>query len=387
MTHEAQSSTAGPNVFLVTGNDPALVAAETARIIREVAGSDPDPFALEVVRETDDSAPEEILRRVARAVQTLPFLGGRKTVWLRDFSGFAADSAAAKTKSADAAALRELAEIIEKGIPSDVVLVMDGPGVDPKKPLAKACHGRGKVIVCERPSLRQRQWREEMNAVIRRRADERGVHLAGDVVELLTDCLGTDTARVESELEKLICYAGGPDQPITREAVEALCHGQGEELPWALTNALGQRDLTEALRVIGVLLQQSGDEGAGARALLGQMARFYRELLETKVFMAERRLRSPQALVNALAGMAADPDEKARCSAAGLSIVNGSPYRGRPLAEQSSLYSGPELIAALRGLRDAFLRCVTAGVPERVALEEIVIRTTAAAAPSRRSSR
>ena len=385
MTHEAQSSTAGPNVFLVTGNDPALVAAETARIIREVAGSDPDPFALEVVRETDDSAPEEILRQVARAVQTPPFLGGRKTVWLRDFSGFAADSAAAKTKSPDATALRDLAEIIEKGIPADVVLVMDGPGVDSRKPLAKACQARGKVIVCERPSLRQRQWREEMNAVIRRRADERGVRLGADVVELLTDCLGTDTARIESELEKLICYAGGPEGPITCEAVEALCHGQGEELPWALTNALGRRDLTEALRIIGVLLQQSGDEGTGARALLGQMARFYRELLETKVFMAERRLRSPQALVNALQGMT--PEEKARCSAAGLGIVNGSPYRGRPLAEQSGLYSGPELIAALRGLRDAFLRCVTAGVPERVALEEIVIRTAAAPAPSRRSSR
>lgn len=386
MTHEAQSSKDRPNVFLVTGNDPALVAAETARVVREAAGIDPDPFALEVVREADGSAPEEVLRQVARAVQTPPFLGGRKTVWLRDFSGFAADSAAAKTKTAEAAALRDLAELIEKGISAEVVLVMDGPGVDQRKPLAKACQARGRVIVCERPNLRQRQWRDDMSAVIRRRADERGVSLAAEVVEYLTDCLGTDTARVESELEKLICYAGGPDQAITREAAEALCQGQAEELPWALTNALGRRDLPEALRVIGVLLQQdSRDDGAVARSLLGQMGRFFRELLEAKVFMAERRLRSPQAMVNALLGLT--PEEKARCLAAGLTIVDGSPYRGRPLAEQAGLYSGPELVAALRGLRDAFLRCVTAGVPERVALEEIVMRTTAATAPSRRSSR
>jgi hypothetical protein len=40
-------------------------------------------------------------------------------------------------------------------------------------------------------------------------------------------------------------------------------------------------------------------------------------------------------------------------------------------------YSGVELIEAVRAARDAYLRCITSSVSERVVLEEIVIRTAA----------
>lgn len=371
-----------PNVFLVTGDDPAMIAAETAKVIRRVAGDNPDPFCLDILREREGVALADLVRQAVRAVLSPPFLGGHKTVWLKEFSGFGADSASATPKTPEAAALRELAAQIVKGLPADIVLVMDGPGADLEKPLAKACAARGKVIACDRPKLRNRDWRSEMRGLIERRAADKGASLPAEVVDYLTDVIGTDTGRIEGELEKLICYAGGPGQPISREAAEQLCVGQGEELPWALTNALGRRDVGEALRTIRVLLEEGRDDGQGARALLGQMARFYRELLQMKVFMAERGLRSPQAVVGALQRLSSE--EKERYREEGLGVVTGNAFRGRPLAEQAGAYSGPELIAALRGLRDAYLRCVTSGVPERVALEDMVIRTAAPAAPPRR---
>lgn len=371
-----------PNVFLVTGNDPAMIAVETAKIVRRVAGDDPDPFALDVMREREGIALPDLIRQVVRAVLSPPFLGGHKTVWLKEFSGFGADSAGAAPKDPEAAALRELTEQIVKGIPADVVLVLDGPGADLEKPLAKACRARGQVLSCDRPSLRNRDWRGEMRGLIERRAADKGANLSAEVVDYLTDVMGTDTGRIDGELEKLICYAGGPGQPIRREAAEQLCTGQGEELPWALTNALGRRDVAEALRCIRVLLEEGRDDALGARTLLGQMARFYRELLQMKVFMAERNLRSPQAVVGTLQRLR--PEEKEACRQDGLAVAAGNAFRGRPLAEQAEAYSGPELIEAVRGLRDAYVRCVTAGVPERVALEDIVMRTAAPAARLRR---
>ena len=371
-----------PNVFLVTGNDPAMIAVEAAKIVRRVAGDDPDPFALDVMREREGMALADLVRQVVRAVLSPPFLGGCKTVWLKEFSGFGADSASAAPKDPEAAALRELTEQIVKGVPTDVVLVLDGAGADLDKPLAKACRARGQVLSCDRPSLRNRDWRGEMRGLIERRAADKGANLSAEVVDYLTDVMGTDTGRIDGELEKLICYAGGPGQPIRREAAEQLCTGQGEELPWALTNALGRRDVAEALRCIRVLLEESRDDALGARTLLGQMARFYRELLQMKVFMAERNLRSPQAVVGALQRLR--PEEKEACRQDGLAVAAGNAFRGRPLAEQAEAYSGPELIEAVRGLRDAYVRCVTAGVPERVALEDIVIRTATPAARLRR---
>ena len=376
------NSAAQANVFLVTGDDPAMIAVEAAKIVHRVAGEKPDAFALDIVREHEGAEAIEVLRQVLRSVQTPPFLGTRKTVWLKGFSGFASESAAAVPKTPEAVALRELAERISKGVPGDIALVLDGPGADPGKPLASACRGGGELVLCNRPTLRQREWRHDMRVLLERRAADKGLKLPAAVADYLTDILGTDTARLEGELEKLICYIGGPDQPVTRADAEQVCVGEGEELPWALSNALGRRELEEALRLIRVLLEQAADEGDGARSLLGQTAKFYRELLQMKVFMVERGLRTPQAVVMALQGLSAE--EKERCRAEGLAVAAGNAFRGRPLAEQAEGYSGAELIAAVRTVRDAYLRCITSSVGERAVLEDVVSRTVAPAAAGTR---
>jgi DNA polymerase III delta subunit len=363
------------NVVLVTGDDVAMIEAEVAQVIRQVAGDHPDAFSLDILRERDGLDLAELLRQVMRSLQSPPFLGTRKTVWLRGFSGFGGESASATPKTAEAGALRELAERIGKGLPADIALVMDGPGAAADKPLSRACAAKGRVVVCTRPTLRGKEWRGDMREVICRRAAEKGVRLADEVAEFLTDVIGADTGRIEGELEKLICYVGGPEQPITRAAAEQVCVGAGEELSWALTNALGRRNVTEALRVIQVLLEQSRDDGQGARLLLAQTAKYFRELLQVKVFMNERGLRTPAAVLSAV--QRASAEERQACLADGLAALTGSPYRAKALAMDAEAYSGVELIEAVRAARDAYLRCITSSVSERVVLEEIVIRTAA----------
>lgn len=371
------------NVVLVTGDDAAIIEAEVAQVIRQVAGDNPDAFSLDILRERDGLEQADLLRQVIRSLQSPPFLGLRKTVWLRGFSGFGGESTSATPKTAEAGALRELAERIARGIPADIALVMDGPGAAAEKPLASACVAKGRVIVCTRPSLRGKEWRGDMREVICRRAAQKGVRLSEGVAEFLTDAIGTDTSRVEGELEKLICYVGGTEQPITRADAEQVCVGQGEELPWALTNALGRRNLTEALRVIQVVLAQSRDDGQGARSLLGQTAKHFRELLQVKVFMTEQNLRHPAALATAL--QRATAEDRQSYVAAGLAALSGSPYRAKALAADAEAYSGPELIEAVRAVRDAYLRCITSSVSERIVLEDLVTRIVGPeTAPSQR---
>jgi DNA polymerase III delta subunit len=360
------------NVVLVTGDDVAMIEAEVAGVIRQVAGENPDAFSLDIVREREGVEIPDLIRQVLRSVQSPPFLGQRKTVWLRGFSSFDSESTAATPANPEASALRELAERIQRGIPADIALVLDGPGADSGKPLARACAAQGKVVVCNRPTLRAKAWRDDMRHVIAHRAAQKGVRLPEDVVDYLTDAIGTDTSRIEGELEKLICYVGGTAAPITRAAAEQVCVGQGEELPWALTNAIGRRDVPEALRVIHVMLEQ-GRTDDDTRRLLAQTAKYFRELLQIKVFMAERGLRSPPQVLTAV--QRASPEERQASLEAGLAAATGSPFRAKALASDAEAYSGAELVDAVRGARDAYLRCITSGVPERVVLEELVIRT------------
>lgn len=372
------------NVVLVSGDDDSMIEVETRRFLTHFAGPDPDPFSLDVVRERDGVSTPQVIHELIRALKSPAFLGSHKTVWLRNFSAFKAEGTA-RSKTADAKALRELAELIETGIPPGISLLMNGPGLDRRKRLATVCEQHGKLVFCSRPNLRSREWQRQMAALIERRAVDKGMTLPPDVRDYLVDIIGTDTNRIDGELEKLICYAGGPEQNITRADAEKICLGDGEEISWALSDALGKRDVAEALRIIGVLLRHHRDSAQGARSLLAQTARYYRELLQAKVFMATRKLGNPRSVQREL--QALSQEEQRRYIEDGLAVVGMNSYRVRILAEQAAAYQGAELIEAVRVFRDAYLKCITSNVLERVALEEAIMRVNALPRRTARSGR
>ncbi|UPM49294.1 DNA polymerase III subunit delta [Synechococcus sp. A10-1-5-1] len=88
--------------------------------------------------------------------------------------------------------------------------------------------------------------------LVLRTAQELGLKLQPDAAQALSDAIGSDSARLASELEKLSLYVGA-DQTITAQAVEALIGGQA-------TNALQVGDAllagapAEAVALVDVLL-------------------------------------------------------------------------------------------------------------------------------------
>jgi DNA polymerase III delta subunit len=360
------------NVFLFTGDDEPVIRSEAEKLVRELAGDDPDPFALDVFREQDGLPVADLLRQVMLSLKSPSFLGNRKTVWLQHFNSFS-NEGTASSKSADAKAFRELAELIKTGLPDDIALVMDGPKADGKKALCKACKASGKLVVCSKPNVRDRRWQADMAELIRTQAKDKGIPLPNDVCQHLVGVIGTDTAAIDSELEKLICFCGGPDQPITLAQAEEICVGQGEEISWALTDALGKRDTSESLRVVSVLLSQENDAERGSRGLLWQVAGFYRHLLQIRLFMMQHKVNA-RAVKSTLDSMS-NGDREALV-ADGIEAAGLNTWRAQLLAESAMRYSGQELVDAVCCLRDAYRRCVTSNVQVRVLLEEMIMRLT-----------
>jgi DNA polymerase III delta subunit len=352
------------NVFLFTGDDEPVIKSEAEKRVRELAGDDPDPFALDVFREQDGLPVADLLRQVMLSLKSPPFLGGRKTVWLQHFNSFASEGTAS-SKTADAKAFQELSELIKGGLPGDIALVMDGPKADGKKALCKACKSNGKLVVCSKPNVRDRRWQADMAELIRARAKDKGISLPNDVCQHLVGVIGTDTAAIDSELEKLICFCGGPDQPITLAKAEEICIGQGD--------ALGKRDTSESLRVVSVLLSQENDAERGSRALLWQVAGFYRHLLQIRLFMMQSQVNA-RAVKATLDNMS--NDERDALVANGIEAAGLNTWRAQLLAESAMHYSGQELVDAVCCLRDAYRRCVTSSVHVRVLLEEVILRLT-----------
>lgn len=357
------------NLFLISGNDESQITAEADKLVRQTAGDNPDPFAFDLFQEGDAGPEPSIVINLLKSVKSPPFLGGKKTIWLKHFSGF--DAEGSKTGPLGKA-LRELAETIAKGIPDDIVLIMDGPGIDKRKALAKACTAHGDVIFCVKPDKLNRNWQADMTACIQKAAEDKNLRLDRQIIEYLIDVLGTDTARIDSELEKIICYKGADTSPVTLDDVQKVCVGQGEEFNWAMGNVLGQRNLQECLRVIDVIAEQSKDEDRAARSLILNAATYFRQALQIRLFMAVNKIASPVALKRALEG-AAD-DQKKAWADDGTDFVTMHPYRVQMLAEQAVRYAPQEIIEAIRTLRDALWQCISSATAPRVSLENALIK-------------
>ncbi len=359
------------NVYLITGDDEPTIEAAARKLVREVAGDEPDAFALEIIREREGATVADLVHEVVRALRSPPFLGGRKTIWLQNFHGFGSEGSR-KDAGPEAAAFRELAGIISAGIGEDMVLVMNGPGADQRKALCRACKEKGVLQVAGKPDIRDRRnWEADMRRLVRKAAEGKGVALPQPVLDYLVAALGTDTVRIDTELEKLICYCGGPDAPITLEAAREICLAEGETISWALQDAVGDRNTAAALEQIDTLLQREKDPDGAVMGLLVQMGNYLRQILEVKLFMHRHRLRSPQSVVRAVENLS--PEERAAHEEQGLGVVGFNTYRVRLLAQRALHFQGGELVRGLIGTRDAYRKCVSSTASNRLVFEKLII--------------
>lgn len=358
-------------VILITGNDAAQIHAEAEQLVRKLVGAELDPFVCDIVQEGDDGPQPALLFALQRSLQSPPFMGGVKTVWLRHFTAFDGEGDA-RSQQPLAKALRGLAELVQAGLSADIRLVLDGCGCDGRKALAKACQARGEVRTFNRPDASRRNWEGDMLTCLRQVAAAKGITLSSPVSQALLEILGADTAAVEMELEKVVCYCGGPGSPVTVEAVRQVCAGRAEQQFWALNNCLGERSLPAALSAAEDLFAQSPQAEQTARMLISQAAGFFRQGLRLRVYMSEHQLATPSALKSHLERLS--PEEKTAVAPGDAALVRMHPYKALKTAEQAQRYAPAEMIRAIRLLRDALWQTTTSSTSPTVALENAIVQ-------------
>jgi DNA polymerase III delta subunit len=267
--------------------------------------------------------------------------------------------------------MRGLVATLKDGLSNDTVLIMDGGGVDKRKQFYKCISEHGSVIEFNKPDMTSKGWEEEMRACIRTVAMEKGVNLSPQAEGYLLDVLGVDTARIDAELEKIICFRGTTEGVIELEDVTPVCVGKGEEMSWALSNMLGKRDIREALRVVDVLISQNHGNETYAFSMLFAAAKFFSQAIRIHVFMAENKIKTPVALKTAVMGMS--PADKEAAVKRGMDFVNFNPYRIQNMAADVKHYSPQEVIHAVKVFRDAIWQCTSSAGSSRMILENALL--------------
>jgi len=202
--------------------------------------------------ETVDASLQAIAK-TREALETLPFLGGRKLVWLADCT-FLGENPAGRSESV-LDSLASLQEMLVKLPPGEAQLLISAPGVDKRRSFFRNFEKMGKVEVFDPPDLRRGRDRAEWMDEISERIRQAGLSAGPGVAELLVEIVGWDGRALEKEIEKLRLYLK-PETKVTEQAVREVGAGRRELEVWDWCDA--------------VVAGKTGPARAGLRRLLDQ---------------------------------------------------------------------------------------------------------------------
>jgi len=357
------------NIYAVVGSDEAEVKRVAADLAAELTPPDAGDFGLEIIDGCADNAEQAAsrIRSAIEALQTLPFFGGAKLVWLKNIN-FLGDTAVGRSASVQSA-LEELADVINADIGTDVTLLVSAIDVDRRRSFYKALSKRAELQVFDRLDSSRSGWEEEATEIVRRRAETHGLNFDEAALELFVLLTGGDTRQIENELEKIDIFLGKIRQ-VTLEHVRELVPLSRGGVIFELGNALAERDLGRALRLVRRLLDQ-GETAIGI--LLVAILPTIRNLLLAKDLMERHRIPKPHVpfqFISALNRLPASATEHLPRKKDGA--ISG--YALGIAAQNAHRFETKQLVEGMDACLAANLRLVTSQLDHELILTEIVVK-------------
>lgn len=395
---KTKAKTETANIYTVVGSDEAEVKRAAAELAQKLVPNDAGDFGLEIIDGVADHADQAAarVRSAIEALQTLPFFGSTKVVWLKN-ANFLGDDIKARSSTVQSA-LEELSDLIESGLGDGVTLLISATEVDKRRSFYKTLVKRSELQVFDRLDSGRAGWEEEATEIVLGRAKKRKLEFDESALELFVLLTGGDTRQIENELEKIDIYCssrvhpvrpGGtpaksdtagkmPASPTARTAVPRVTVEIVRELVplsragviFELGNALSVRDLELALMLVRRLLEQ-GEKALGI--LLAAIIPTIRNLLLAKDLMEQHGIRRPHspfqfiAAMNRLPAKAIEhlPRKKdGSINAYGLAIA----------AQHANQFETDRLIEAMRACLDANVKLVTTQLDHELILTEVVVK-------------
>ena len=185
------------------------------------------------------------ISKLREALQTLPFFGSSKVVWLRDCN-FLGDERAASAQAVTET-LSELADELKNFKWQNVQLLISAGKVDKRKTFFKALDKIGIVESFTALSADDKDWVERAEMAARTAVRSRQKEFSEEALAELISRVGPNPRQLESEIEKLCLFAGNRKK-IEAADVFAICTKNKTARAFALGDALGDRDLPRLLK-------------------------------------------------------------------------------------------------------------------------------------------
>jgi DNA polymerase-3 subunit delta len=315
-----------------------------------------------------------IIGRLREALQTLPFFGSGKAVWLRDCNFLGEERAASAQAVTDS--LVELGEELKTFAWQNVRLIISAGKVDKRKSFYKTLDKLGRVETYAAWSVDDKDWvgRAESAALNGFRA--RSKDISDEALGELVSRVGPHARQLETEVEKLAIYVG--DRPRVEFAdVAAICSRNKSARAFALGDALGDRNLPRLLRCLDEeLWEMKFDKGRSEIGLLYGLIGKVRAMLLLKEMLNEGWLKAEADYTRFKSQLERVPADKVPADKR-FNPLAFNPYILYKALPQAKKYSRQELIRAMELLLKCNVRLVSSGLDEALVLQQTLVQIVA----------
>ena len=360
---------------LICGDDEFAVKQRAKQLhqqwCEELGGMDHEIIEAAVSNSGDALA---ALAQLREALQTLPFFGSGKVIWLRDCN-FLGDERAASA-AAVTETLNELAEELKNFKWSGVRLLISAGKVDKRKTFFKTLDKIGTVETFSGWSVDDRDWAERAEVAARAAVRLRQKEISEEALAELVSRVGPHPRQLDNEIEKL-CLFAGDRKKLEVADVAAICTRNKTARAFALGDALGDRDLPRLLRRLDEELWEikSSSQKSEIGLLYGLIAKV-RAMLLLKEMLREGWIKPEMDYNRFKAQLERVPADQLPADKR-FNPLALNPYVLYKALPQAKKYSRSELVRAM----DLLLRCnqrlVSSGLDEALVLQQTLVQIVA----------
>jgi len=360
---------------LICGDDEFAVKQRAKQLYQqwcgEVGGMDH-----EIIEATVANSGEAMtaIARLREALQTLPFFGTGKVIWLRDCNFLGEERVASAQMVTES--LSDLAEELKAFAWSrntGIRLLISAGKVDKRKTFFKTLDKIGSVESLVGWSADDRDWVERAEVTARTAVRDRKKEISDEAVAELVSRIGPHPRQLDNEIEKLCLFAGDRRQ-IEAGDVNAVCARNKTARAFALGDALGDRDLPRLLRRLDEeLWEVKFDSKKSEIGLLYGLIGKVRAMLLLKEMLREGWIKPEMDYNRFKAQLQRVPADQLPGDRR-FNPLALNPYVLFKALPQVKRYSESELVRAM----DLLLRCnqrlVSSGLDETLVLQQTLVQ-------------
>jgi DNA polymerase-3 subunit delta len=365
-------------VALICGEDDFAVKQRAKELFQkwsgELGGEDH-----EIIEATVSNSGDALktIGKLREALQTLPFFGGGKAIWLRDCNFLGDDKTA--SSGAVTETLAELAQELKDFQWQNVRLLVSAGKVDKRKTFYKTLEKIGKVESFDGWSVDDKDWADQAELMAGKLIQARGKKISNHALSELVARIGPQPRQLANEAEKVCLYVGERSE-VTEADVAAICIKNKQARAFALGDALGNRNLPALLKCLDdELWEMQFDKEKSEIGMLYGLITKVRALLLLKEMIREGWIKATHdynsfKLQLSRVPAAMLPSEKK------YNPLAANPYVLFKALGQVKNYSEVELVQAMDLLLQANRRLVSSALDERLVLQQTLLQIVGAPA-------